>query len=207
MSTTEELLARLINLENEAVQATQRQGSAEQALAAAKHRIQQLSSGDGATSTSAGVIDTRTLGKPKTFNGQPAEWTTWQFTFRALRVRRTQEGKKRKEGKMEKGKEGKKKERRKEGKKEKRNNKQGKTNEEQEKKEKKEERKESKKLLEKNKIFDCKKKNVKRWSLLPLLGGAASRPLSSVAKLLSRPPQFAWCRFPSSPKDVYTFPS
>ena len=32
MSTTEELLARLVNLENEAVQARQRQGSAEQAL-------------------------------------------------------------------------------------------------------------------------------------------------------------------------------
>ena len=31
-----------------------------------------------------GVIDTRTLGKPKTFTGQPAEWTTWQFTFKAF---------------------------------------------------------------------------------------------------------------------------
>ena len=38
MSTTEELLARLVNLENEAVQARQRQGSAEQALAAAQQR-------------------------------------------------------------------------------------------------------------------------------------------------------------------------
>ena len=27
---------------------------------------------------------TRTLGKPKTFTGQPAEWTTWQFTFKAF---------------------------------------------------------------------------------------------------------------------------
>ena len=33
---------------------------------------------------STGVIDTRTLGKPKTFTGQPAEWTTWQFTFKAF---------------------------------------------------------------------------------------------------------------------------
>ena len=42
------------------------------------------SSGDGATSTSAGVIDTRTLGNPKSFIGQTAEWTTWQFTFKAF---------------------------------------------------------------------------------------------------------------------------
>ena len=42
------------------------------------------SSGDCATSTSAGVIDTRTLGKPKSFIGQTAEWTTWQFTFKAF---------------------------------------------------------------------------------------------------------------------------
>ena len=48
MSTTEELLARLVNLESEAVQARQRQGSAEQALAAAQQRIQQLSSGGSA---------------------------------------------------------------------------------------------------------------------------------------------------------------
>ena len=41
-----------------------------------------LSRGEGATSTSAGVIDTRTLGKPKSFIGQTAEWTTWQFTFK-----------------------------------------------------------------------------------------------------------------------------
>ena len=84
MTTTDELLARLVNLENEAVQARQRQSTAEHALAAAQQRIQQLSSGDGATSTSARVIDTRTLGKPKSFTGQTAEWTTWQFTFKAF---------------------------------------------------------------------------------------------------------------------------
>ena len=84
MTTTDELLARLVNLENEAVQARQRQSSAEQALAAAQQRIQQLSSGDGATSKSAGVIDARTLGKPKSFTGQAAEWTTWQFTLKAF---------------------------------------------------------------------------------------------------------------------------
>ena len=84
MSTTEELLARLVNLENEAVQARQRQGSAELALAAAQQRIRQLSSGGSAPSPSTGVIDTRTLGKPKTFTGQPAEWTTWQFAFKAF---------------------------------------------------------------------------------------------------------------------------
>ena len=84
MSTTEELLARLVNLENEAVQARQRQGSAEQALGAAQQRIQQLSSGGSAPTPSTGVIDTRALGKPKTFTGQPAEWTTWQFTFKAF---------------------------------------------------------------------------------------------------------------------------
>ena len=84
MSRTEELLARLVNLENEAAQARQRQGSAEQALAAAQQRIQQLSAGGSAPTPSIGVIDTRTLGKPKTFTGQPAEWTTWQFTFKAF---------------------------------------------------------------------------------------------------------------------------
>ena len=36
------------------------------------------------TYPSTGVIDTRTLGKPKTFAGQPAAWTTWQFTFKAF---------------------------------------------------------------------------------------------------------------------------
>ena len=56
MSTTEELLARLVNLENEAVHARQRQGSAEQALAAAQQRIQQLSSGGSAPTPSTGVI-------------------------------------------------------------------------------------------------------------------------------------------------------
>ena len=84
MSTTEELLARLVNIKNEAVQARQRQGSAEQALAAAQQRIQQLSSGGSAPTPSTGVIDARALGKPKTFTGQPAEWTTWQFTFKAF---------------------------------------------------------------------------------------------------------------------------
>ena len=83
MSTTEELLARFVNLENEAVQ-RQRQGPAEQALAAAQQCIQQLSSGGSAPTPSTGVLDTRTLGKPKTFTGQPAEWTTWQFTFKAF---------------------------------------------------------------------------------------------------------------------------
>ena len=84
MTTTDELLARLVNLENEALQARQRHNSAEHALAAAQQRIQQLSSADNATSTSAGVIDTRTLGKPKSFTGQTAEWTTWLFTFKAF---------------------------------------------------------------------------------------------------------------------------
>ena len=84
MSTTDELPARLVNLENEAVQARQRQGSAEQVLAAAQQRIQQLSSRSSAATTSAGVIDTRTLGEPKSFTGQPSEWTTWQFTFKAF---------------------------------------------------------------------------------------------------------------------------
>ena len=92
MSTTEELLARLVNLENEAVQARQRQGSAEQALAAAHQGIQQLSAGGSAPTPTTGVIDTRTLGKPKTFTGQPSEWTTWQFTFKAFcGVQRVQE--------------------------------------------------------------------------------------------------------------------
>ena len=84
MTTTDELLARLVNLENEAVQARQRQGSAEQALAAAQQRIQQLSSGSNAPTPSTGVIDTRTLGKPKTITGQTSEWTTWQFTCMAF---------------------------------------------------------------------------------------------------------------------------
>ena len=80
----EELLTRLVNLENEAVQARQRQASAEQALAAAQQRIAQLSSGTDVSTTPPGVIDTRTLGKPKSFSGQTSEWTTWQFTFKAF---------------------------------------------------------------------------------------------------------------------------
>ena len=74
MTITDELLARLVNLENEAVQARQRQSSTELALASAPQRILQLPSGDGAPSTPAGVIDTRTLGKPKSFTRQTAEW-------------------------------------------------------------------------------------------------------------------------------------
>ena len=66
------------------MQARQRQGSAEQALAAAQQRVQQLSSRGIALTPSTGVIDTRTPGKPKTFTGQPAVWTTWQFTFKAF---------------------------------------------------------------------------------------------------------------------------
>ena len=84
MTTTDELLARLVNLESEAVQARQRQNSAEQALAAAQQRIQQLFSGNGSSTTSAGVIDTRTLDKPKSFTGQTSEWTRWQFMFKAF---------------------------------------------------------------------------------------------------------------------------
>ena len=66
MTTVEELLARLVNFEAEAVQARQGDGAVEQALTAAQQRIQQLSSGGGASSFSSatGVIDTR----------------TWQFT-------------------------------------------------------------------------------------------------------------------------------
>ena len=84
MATVEELLTRLVNLENEAVQARQRQASAEQALAVAQQRIAQLSSGTAVSTTPPGVIDTRTLGKPKSFSGQASEWTTWQFTFKAF---------------------------------------------------------------------------------------------------------------------------
>ena len=76
MSATEEWLARLTNLENEAVQARQRQGSAEEALVSSSYPQE-------APCPSTGVIDTSTLGKPKTFTGQPAEWTTWQITFKA----------------------------------------------------------------------------------------------------------------------------
>ena len=65
MATVEELLTRWVNLENEAVQARQRLASAEQALAAAQQRIAQLSSGSDVSTTPPGVIDTRTLRKPK----------------------------------------------------------------------------------------------------------------------------------------------
>ena len=71
MATVEELLTRLVNLENEAVQARQRQASAEQALAVAQRRVAQLSLGTD-------------VGKPKSFSGQTSEWTTWQFTFKAF---------------------------------------------------------------------------------------------------------------------------
>ena len=85
MATVEELLSRLVNLENEAVQARQRQASAEQgAGAAAQQRIAQLSSLTDVSTTPPGVIDTRTLGKPKSFSGQTSEWTTWQFTFKVF---------------------------------------------------------------------------------------------------------------------------
>ena len=84
MSTTEEFLARLVNLEREAVQVGQQEGLAEQAMAAAQQRIQQLSSGGSAPTSTTGVIDTRTVGKPKTFTGQPSEWSTWQFTVKAF---------------------------------------------------------------------------------------------------------------------------
>ena len=60
------------------------QASAEQALAAAQWRIAQLSSGTDVHTTPPGVIDTRTLGKPKSFSGETSEWTTWQFTFKAF---------------------------------------------------------------------------------------------------------------------------
>ena len=80
MATVEELLTRLVNLENEAEQARQRQASAEQAMA--QQRFAQLSSGTDVSTT--GVIDRRTLGKPKSFLGQTSEWTTWQFTFKAF---------------------------------------------------------------------------------------------------------------------------
>ena len=84
MATVDELFARLANLENEPVQARQRQSSAEQALAAVQHGLAQLSSGIDVSTTPPGVIDTRTLGKPKSFSGQTSEWTSWQFTFKAF---------------------------------------------------------------------------------------------------------------------------
>ena len=84
MATVEELLTRLVNLENEAVQARQRQASPGQALAAAQQRIAQFSSGIDVSTTLLGVIDTHTLGKSKSFSGQTPEWTTWQCTFNAF---------------------------------------------------------------------------------------------------------------------------
>ena len=66
------------------MQARQRQASAEQVLAAAQQRIAQLSSGTDVSTTPPGIIDTCTLGKPKSFSGQTSEWTTWQFTFKAF---------------------------------------------------------------------------------------------------------------------------
>ena len=53
-SELDELFARMVSLENEAVQARQRSSSATE------------------------VTDTRTLGKPKSSTGYAAEWTTWQ---------------------------------------------------------------------------------------------------------------------------------
>ena len=50
----------------------------------AQQRIAQLSLGTDVSTTPPGVIDTRTLGKPKSFAGQTSEWTTWQFTFKAF---------------------------------------------------------------------------------------------------------------------------
>ena len=38
-----------------------------------------------------GVIGTCTLGKPKSITGQTAEWTAWQFTYKASRVRSASE--------------------------------------------------------------------------------------------------------------------
>ena len=43
-----------------------------------------MSSGGGASTSAAGVIGTRALGKPKSFPGQAAESTAWQFTFKAF---------------------------------------------------------------------------------------------------------------------------
>ena len=91
MATVEELLTRLVNLENEAVQARQRQASAEQALAVAQQRIAQLSSGTAVSTTPPGVIDTRTLGsrsrsRVRRQNGQPGNSRS-----KRLRVLRTQD--------------------------------------------------------------------------------------------------------------------
>ena len=91
MTTTDELIARFVILESEAVQARQRQSSAEHALAVPQQRNQQLCFGDGATSTSVGVIDTRTLGKPKSFTGQTAKWDNVAIHVQGMRVRSASE--------------------------------------------------------------------------------------------------------------------
>ena len=84
MTTTDELLARLVNLENEAVQARTdtelggtRVGGSPTAYPAVilKRRCTQHASRSRRT---------RTLGKPKSFTGQTAEWTTSQFAFEAF---------------------------------------------------------------------------------------------------------------------------
>ena len=66
MTTVEELLSRLVQLENEVVQTQQRQAGAEKLLIAAEKQIHQLSSAGSASSSSSitGVADTRTLGEP-----------------------------------------------------------------------------------------------------------------------------------------------
>ena len=69
MSTTGEFLARLVNLENEAVNNVSSSYPQE-----AVHLHRQKESHRHAHTWQA----------PKTFTGQPAEWTTWQFTFKAF---------------------------------------------------------------------------------------------------------------------------
>ena len=75
MTTTDEFLARLANLLSEAVQSRQRRSSAEHALAAAQQRIHPARQQESSI---------HTLGKPKSFTGETAVWTTWQFTFTAF---------------------------------------------------------------------------------------------------------------------------
>ena len=67
MTTTDELFARLVNLENEAVQERQRQSSAEHALAAAQQRIQQL-----------------TVQPARQQESSAHALLAWQFTFKAF---------------------------------------------------------------------------------------------------------------------------
>ena len=74
---------RLVNLENEAVQAN-------------RNRAQRNSRWQQPNNVSSSYPQetvqparqqepsTRTLGKPKSFTGQTAEWTTWHFTFKAF---------------------------------------------------------------------------------------------------------------------------